>query len=286
MKARLKDDDPALVPEVLQARLKQREKLARRRERAMTGQAPLVGGRPPKEIVKPDTLQRRKRKAESEATLSLTDVGLPDFAVGIMAADRVAEEKAAAEHEVAERVAAEQAAAKQAVAEAKAEAAIKQAAAELAAAEIEAAIEQAAAQLAAEKVVAKMMAAVMAACVKAANKRERKAAKERRVAKGLAATAGGVAFRVELPAVAPAHGDEPTCFMCCADEPDSYMPCCKKLVHHACINQWHGMGRDTTGKHVLKGPTKNGWKTVTMQRLHQCPWCGKEMKSARVIRIV
>ena len=85
MKSRLKDDDPALPPEVLKARLKQRAKLARRLERAVTGEAPLVGGCPTKADVKPNTLQRRKRKAEREATLSLTDVGLPDFSIGVEA---------------------------------------------------------------------------------------------------------------------------------------------------------------------------------------------------------
>ena len=146
MTSRLKDDDPRLPQEVLKARLKQRAKLARRQERAVTGQAPLVGGRPPKgnEDVKPDTLQRRKRKAASmvanEVALNLMDVGLPDFAVGMQPmaaeAERMAvESRAAAESAAAERAATE------AAAEAAAEAAIEAAATEAAAAEIEAAIE-------------------------------------------------------------------------------------------------------------------------------------------------
>ena len=68
----LADDDPALPPAQLAARLKQRAKLARRKERELTGEAPLVGGRPLQgDSPKPATLQRRKRKAARERSVRI-----------------------------------------------------------------------------------------------------------------------------------------------------------------------------------------------------------------------
>ena len=138
----LADDDPALPPEKLKARLKERAKVARRKDRAFAQALGLPaedlpkGGRPTKQEVKPNTLQTRKRKAEGKAALALVDVGLCDFhrhphmELALAAADETAAVAAAA----ADQGAAEQAAAQQAVAEAaaeaQAEAAIKAAATE------------------------------------------------------------------------------------------------------------------------------------------------------------
>jgi hypothetical protein len=118
----LNDDDPALPPEQLKTRLKQRAKVARRKERefllalGLPPEDPPRGGRPTSTVVKPQTLQRRKRKAKSEAAVALLDIQLHDFdivgvQVAIVAADKATEEKAAAEREAAECAAAERLAA-------------------------------------------------------------------------------------------------------------------------------------------------------------------------------
>ena len=83
----LADDDPALPPEQLKARLRERAKAARRKERetklalGLPPEDPPKGGRPTSAAVKPQTLQRRKRKAKRDAALALVDLELCDFGV-------------------------------------------------------------------------------------------------------------------------------------------------------------------------------------------------------------
>ena len=88
----LADDDPALPPEQLRARLKQRAKLARRAERHTAlalglppPDPPLdKGGRPALREVKHSTLQRRERTTSKRLSLALTDSALPDFGVVVV----------------------------------------------------------------------------------------------------------------------------------------------------------------------------------------------------------
>ena len=122
------DDDPALPPEQLRARLKQRAKLARRAERAtaLALHLPLPapptdkGGRPSLAAVQSSTLQRREREEAHRFKLSLIESALPDFDVVGLEAAATAEAvaaKAVAEEVAAERAAAERAAAEQAAVE-------------------------------------------------------------------------------------------------------------------------------------------------------------------------
>ena len=75
------------------------------------------------------------------------------------------------------------------------------------------------------------------------------------------------------------------CFICMLAETDAYMPCCLHRVHRACIQRWHSMGQDKT-KHQISAPKQGGgWKPVAMARVHECPHCGSEMQSARVLII-
>ena len=89
----LADDDPALPPETLKERLRAR---ARRQQKAEEKAAALAAGVPlqvPKrgrrlsaDGPKPNTLQKRKRKAEGAAALALMDAALPHFALADMVA--------------------------------------------------------------------------------------------------------------------------------------------------------------------------------------------------------
>ena len=287
----LADDDPALPPKQLAARLKERAKIARRKERQVTGEAPLVGGRPLQgDSPKPDTLQRRKRKAAKEAAAGLIDLGLPDFdVVGGVEAAATAAMEAAAEKTRADNAAAMQAASEQAAAEAATEAAteaaieaaVEQAAAEAAAAEIEEAIGEAAACMAAERAAAidEVVDGMVAAEEKADAERLRL---ERRLTREMEPDRGYVD--------AARSGSNPhlerECFFCLESDTNAYMPCCQRRVHKACIQTWHAMGQDKTGKHELRAPRMDGgWKPVVMERLHTCPWCNAEMLSARVWRV-
>ena len=178
MAAFLKDNDPALPPETLKARLKQRAKLARRKARAVTGEAPLIGGRPTQgDSPKPATLQRRKRTAAALALIHSTDAGLPDFATSFEAAttlectgvttyDWMAAEPAAAAEQDFEHAAAEAAA----------EPTIEAAAAVAAAAETEAAMEQVAACVVGERAELRAVVEAMVATVATAEAERRRKA--------------------------------------------------------------------------------------------------------------
>ena len=227
MTAYLKDDDPALPPETLKARLKQRAKLARRKERAVTGEAPLIGGCPTHgDGPKPATLQRRKRKAAALALIDTTDVGLPDFAMGVEAAE-CTEATIATE---AERMAAESAAAESAAVERAATAAAAEAAAEAA---VEAAATEAAEQAAAEQ-----------AAKRAAD--EKKAKDAARAAYRLAPTRNdgprGFATQLKVADAADA-ADERICCIC-LEPAEKTVACCGKGMHTACLAQWLQSGGD------------------------------------------
>ena len=284
MAAFLKDNDPALPPETLKARLKQRAKLARRKARAVTGEAPLIGGRPTQgDSPKPATLQRRKRTAAALALIHSTDAGLPDFATSFEAAttlectgvttyDWMAAEPAAAAEQDFEHAAAEAAA----------EPTIEAAAAVAAAAETEAAMEQVAACVVGERAELRAVVEAMVATVATAE------AERRRKAQAWARQIAPDRGYVDEARSRSNARDQHTCFVCLdTDIPtDSYMPCCRNHVHKACIQTWHAMGQDKTGKHELKAPRiGGGWKPVVMERLHKCPVCNSHLLSARVPRI-
>ena len=249
----LADDDPALPPEQLMARLKGRAKAARRKERAillalgLPPEDPPRGGRPTSAAVKSQTLQRRKRKANADAALALVDIELCDFDVvgveaSIGAADRVAEEKAAVEREAAEFAAAEQAAAEHVAVEDAAvneaiEAAIEAAAADVAAAEIEVAIDQAAVGI----VWAMERGAITGAMDDMVATVEARLRLEKRLMREVAPTDTGVAFRPQLQAVAPVHGNACIIDMCHTGKKlgkvFGHMACCGAGICMHCLGK-------------------------------------------------
>jgi hypothetical protein len=291
----LADDDPALPPEQLRSRLKQRRKLARRAERATALALGLPppdphtdkGGRPALQEVKQSTLQRRGRRAANRVVLASIDFALPDFQVSGLqvaaAVDAVGETVAAAEHSAADFAANERAASDWAASEAAAaEQAIQQAAAGVAAAEIEAAIDQAAASAAMQAecvAIGEAVEGMVAALETAEAPRLRL---EKRLAREVASDRGYIdEARTRLSA-----RNENPCFICMDSHTDAYMPCCQHRVHSACIKRWHAMGQDKDGRHAVKAPRRDGgWKPVAMARVHECPHCGAEMLSACVPRV-
>ena len=286
-------DDPLTDPKVLAERNKARRKRERERERkaaVLEGREPVVElrtpGRPKKQHGPPSPLALPNTgliAAAPTAVEAAVAISLPDYAV--TAASMAAEaERMAAESAAAESAAAEQAATA-AAAEAEAEAVIEAAATEAAAAEIEAAIEQVAACAAAEaEAIGAAVEGIVASVEQAEAERLRKAQAE---ARKIAPDRGFIdEARSRSTARVVDDGIEATCFICMDSHPNAYMPCCRHLVHRACVQRWHAMGQDKTGKHELRAPTEgSGWKPVAMARLHECPHCGSPLLSARVPRI-
>ena len=279
--------DPVKQQKRERERLKKQRAAQRAAEAAENGVCPAPlkhGPKPlPDEAVSAGHRQKRARKAVKAAVAVVTGAGLPDLAAAAGAIESVA--AMAAENAAAtQAAAAQQAAAEQAVAEAAVEA-IKAAATEAAAAELEAAINQVAACVAAVEVAMGEVCEEMVSELTAAE------AERQRVAQAWARKIAPDRGYVDEARSRSNAREQHTCFICLdtldSNLPtDSYMPCCRNHVHKACIQTWHAMGQDKTGKHVLKAPRiGGGWKPVAMERLHNCPFCNYHLSSARVPRV-
>ena len=278
--------DEVLSPEKLKARLKERAKAARKKERGqklalgLPPEEPPTGGRPTSAAA-PHTAQcRGKRKAGEALDDSTWNTLVTSLELGLHAAVEAEKEAAAAAEKEAAAAAEKEAAAEKVAAEAVAaaveamsEAVVEQAATEAVAAEIEAAIEveaeKAAEHAEAERVEAeKMAAAVVARAEKLVAKQRRR---EEKATKLTAPTAKGVAFGLELPAPKPPLLDSPACIVGVCDDGKrlgkmfGHMTCCGAGICKYCL----GISQAQGGKVVKK---KYGGCQEMAPRA-RCPWC-------------
>jgi hypothetical protein len=284
--------DAELSPEKLKARLKERAKAARKKERderlalGLPREDPPTGGRPTSAAIRmavaPHTAQGGGKRKAGEA--------LDDASWGSIVTTLESELHAAQKDEKEAAAAAEKEAAAEKVAAvwvaaaelaAKIKAAVEAAAATLVAAEIEAATEAVEAERVQQVVGAVVEEMVVA--VEAEQKRQQKAQTQA----ALLASDRGFVDEASRPAARIIDdGIEDTCGICLLECPNAYMPCCRNHVHSACVKRWHGMGRDKT-KHQVKTPKEGGgptqWVLVALERLHECPLgCGAALLSARL----